>query len=394
MTNAGIQSAPTRHRHDGRLYRLLRAIKPLRATVRFVRGQYDRHRPLAWRLEGRERMSGTPLAIVFAGHLENKNYIAHLAFAGSPAEQSLGRQWLWRLVPPERKRKTDGADLRIVELYESQRHWFGARFQFFVPIWIGSELDLQRAVTRLHRSKNARYDLRRMRREETTCEVTHSRESFEHFYANMYLPYIKNRYGNRAFPMSHEDMVERLGSAELFFAKVRGERVAGHILIYENDGVRAWSLGIKDGDSAYIKAGAIKALDYLTYLYLAERGHKVLHLGGSRPFLLDGVLRHKKGLGVRVSDHTKRYFSLHIKAGSAGAQAFVVNNPFIYVSKGTYRGALFIESDLPLPPERLGQLHDEYHMDGLAGISLFDARAGGEKQLAQIPERFLEGVAA
>lgn len=394
MTNAGMQSVPTQYRHNGRLYRLLRAIKPLRTTVRFVRGQYERHRPQAWRLEGQERMSGAPLVIIFAGRPENKNYIAHLAFAYSPAEQSLGRRWLWGLVPPERKQKTDAADLRIVELYESQRWWLGARFQFLVPVWIGSELDLQRAVARLHRSKNARYELRRMRREETTGEVTRSRDAFEYFYANMYLPYIKNRFGNRAFPMSHEDMVARLDSAELFFANVRGERVAGQVLLYENDGVRAWSVGVKDGNHAYIKAGAIKALNYLTYLYLAERGHKVLHLGGSRPFLLDGVLQHKKGLGVRVCDHTKRYFSLHIKPGSAGAQAFVVSNPFIYVSKGTYRGALFIESDLPLPPERLGQLHDEYHMDGLAGLSLFDARAGGEKQLAQISERFLEGVAA
>ena len=376
------------------MHRLLRAITPLRATVRFVRARRARYCPQAWRLEGRERMSGAPLVIVFAGQLENKNYVSNLAFADFPAEQALGPRWLWTLLPTKRKRKSDGVDLRIIELHESQRRRLAAHFQFFVPIWIGSELDLQRAVARLHRSKNARYDLRRMSSDGITGEVTHSRESFEHFYANMYLPYIKNRYGDRAFPMSHEDMVRKLGCAELFYVKVQGERVAGHILLYENDSVRAWSVGVKDGDNFHVKAGAIKALDYLTFQYLAERGYKTLHMGASRPFLLDGVLRHKKGLGVRVSDHTKRYFSLHIKAGSAGAQAFVVNNPFIYVSKGTYRGALFIESDLPLPPERLGELHDEYHIDGLAGLSLFDARAGGEKQLAQIPERFLDGVAA
>jgi len=80
----------------------------------------------------------------------------------------------------------------------------------------------------------------------------------------------------------------------------------------------------------------------------------------------------------------KRYLSLSLTAGSAGAAAFVANNPFIYESQGAYRGALFIEPDLPLSPERLRELYNEYHIDGLAGLSLFDARAGGEKQLAQI----------
>jgi len=49
-----------------------------------------------------------------------------------------------------------------------------------------------------------------MRKNETTLEVTENRDAFEYFYSNMYLPYITNRYGNRAFPISHEDMMEKL----------------------------------------------------------------------------------------------------------------------------------------------------------------------------------------
>jgi len=390
MTNAGMQSLPTEPRHKGMLYRLLRAIAPLRAAVHFVRKHLSRYRPRVWRLEGRERVSGVPLVIVFAGQLQNKNYVAYLAFADPSVEQALGRRWLWTLLPPKGKRESDGVDVRIVELYESQHRWLRARFQFFVPIWIGGELDLQRAVARLHRSKNAKSDLRRMRKNETTFEVTKNRDTFEDFYSNMYLPYIKNRYGDRAFAMSHEDMVGKLGCSELVFVKVRGERVAGHILLYEDNRARAWSIGVKDGDHSYVKAGAMKALNYLTSQYLVERGYKALHMGGSRPFLLDGVLRHKRELRVRISDHTKRYFSLSLTEGSVGTRAFLANNPFVYESQGMYRGALFIDPDLPLSPERLREFYDEYHMDGLAGLSLFDARAGGKKQLAQISEGSLD----
>lgn len=390
MTNAGMQSLPTAPKHKGMLYRLLRAIAPLRAAVRFVRKHVSRYRPQVWRLEGRERASGAPLVIVCAGQLENKNYLAHLAFADSPAERALGARWLWTLLPPKGKRESGGVDVRIIELYESQRHWLGARFQFFVPIWIGGELDLQRAVARQQRSKNARYFLRQLQKNETTYEVTRDPKAFEDFYSNMYLPYIRNRYGDRAFPMSHEDMMGKLGCSELFFVTVNGERVAGDILLYEDNGVRAWSTGVKDGDPSYVMAGAMKALDYLRVQYLAERGYKSLHMGGSRPFLLDGVLRHKKERRVRLSNHTKRYFSLSLTEGSVGTGAFLANNPFIYESQGAYRGALFIEPDSTLSPERLRQLHDEYHMEGLAGLSLFDARAGGKKQLAQISEGSLD----
>lgn len=366
------------------LYRLLRAIAPLRASVHFVRKRISRYRPRVWRLEGRERVTGAPLAIVFAGQLQNKNYIAYLAFAESPSERALGKRWLWTLLPPKGKPEAGGVDVRIVELYESQRSWLGARFQFFVPVWIGGELDIQKAIARQQRSKNARYFLRQLQKNETTYEVSRDPGAFEDFYSKMYLPYIKHRYGNRAFSMSHEDMVDKLDCAELLFITVRGERIAGDILLFENNGVRAWSTGVKDGDPAYVKAGAMKALDHLRTRYLAARGYKTLHMGGTRPFLLDGVLRHKKENQVRLSNHTQRYFSLSLTAGSEGAAAFAANNPFIYESQGVYRGALFIEPDSALSPERLRQLYDTYYMDGLAGLSLFDARAGGKKQLAEI----------
>lgn len=367
-------------------YRALRAITPLRRAVRWARGFIDRYCLPTWLLEGTERVSGQPLRVFFAGQLENKNYIAHLAFAASPAEQVLGQRWLWMLLPPKRKQESDGVDLWIVELYETQRRWPSARFQFFVPIWVGGELNLQSVVARLQRSKNAKADLRRMRRNETTYEVTREPEAYEYFYSNMYLPYITNTYADRAFPMSREEMIGKRGYSELFFIKVHGERVAGNILLYEGARARAWSTGVKDGDHSYVNEGAIKALNYLRSQYLTERGYTTLHLGGSRPFLSDGVLRHKRELGFRISDHTKRYFSLSFTPGSVGARAFAANHPFIYENKGAYRGALFIEPGVSLSQERLHELYAECYFDGLAGLSLFDARTGGKSWLTPISE--------
>jgi hypothetical protein len=98
MTNAGIQPLPTEPKHKGLLYRLLRAITPLRAAVHFARKRLSRYRPQVWRLEGRERVSGAPLVIVYAGQIENKNYIAELAFGRTRTEVSLGRKWVCNLM--------------------------------------------------------------------------------------------------------------------------------------------------------------------------------------------------------------------------------------------------------------------------------------------------------
>lgn len=393
MTNASTPLLPAEPRPKGILYRLLRTVPPLRAAVRFAREHIARNYPQTWRLEGRERVGGASLAILFAGQLENKNYLAHLAFASAPNEQPLGRHWLWRLAPRRRALDRAGVDVQIVELHDIQHRWLGSRFQFFVPIWVGSVLDLERVVARLRRSKNAKKDLRRIRKEGLFHEVTCDPNAFEYFYANMYLPYTKNRFGDQAFTMSREEMLKKRDSCELSFVRDRSGRIAGNLIRYEGGGVHAWSMGIKDGDRAHLKAGAVKVLDYFSAPYLAARGFKALHLGGSRPFLRDGVLRHKRERGARVCDHTPRYFSLNLKSASPGAAAFAANNPFIYESDGEYRGALFVESDAPPTQDRLRALFAEYYIEGLAGLTLFDARSGGEKQLARISRESTEGEA-
>ena len=102
---------------------------------------------------------------------------------------------------------------------------------------------------------------------------------------------------------------------------------------------------------------------------------------------MDPLLRNKREFGVRIIGHTKRYFSIALTTGSLAAKAFGMNNPFIYEKEGRYRGANFIEPELPLSPERHDQLYDEYHKEGLTDLPLFDAGAGGDKRLAQMRDK-------
>lgn len=308
----------------------MRAVRPLRAIVRAVRGWLGRYRPQAWRLEGCERESGVPLCFVFAGQLENKNYIVHLAFGGRHKEQLLGRRWLWHLLPRDDVRASRLADVRIVNLPSAVLRRLHGRFRYLVPCWVGGEIEFARVTERLSRSRNAKEDLRRMRTRDMSYSVTRDRAAFEHFYTEMYVPYVRNVYGDRAFLMTREDMLSRLGHSELFAAQVRGVTLAAQIILYEAGRLRAWSIGVKDGDRANLKTGVMKALDYFMFDYLAQKGYGAVHTGASRPFLRDGALQYKKRLGLGITDYDERGFALAFSTDSAGARAFLLANPFIY----------------------------------------------------------------
>jgi hypothetical protein len=362
--------------------KILKRIAPLRSAVNFVRDLLARYRPHAWRLEGHERNSGIPLTVMFAGQLESKNYIAHLAFAGAPRESVLGRRWIWRVLP--RRHVTDSVDLRIIEVEPRERRTFSDRYRVCIPCWVGGEISLAAAVAHIRQSKNAKEDLRRIRRDQIEYEVTRSDEALERFYANMYLPYIENVYGDCAFSMSHVEMMRMRDRSELFLVKMNGEAVAGLIILYENGRPRAWSLGVKDGNRAYVRSGALRALDYLLVFYLAGRGHATVHMGASRPFLKDGVLRHKRRIGLRLMDHTSRSYALQPAHGSRAAEAFLKSNPFIGFGKDeSLRGMVFLDDESVSSPPQLQRLIAEYEIPGLSGFEF--CAAADMKSVVFIP---------
>jgi hypothetical protein len=202
----------------------------------------------------------------------------------------------------------------------------------------------------------------------------------------MYLPYVKAVYGDRAFFMSHAEMAHARNCSELFIVKIRDEAVAGLIILYENGRPRAWSLGVKDGNRAYVKAGALRALDYLLVFYLSERGHATVYMGASRPFLKDGVLRHKRRNGLRLTDHTSQCFALLAAHASRGAAAFLSNNPFIGLGQDeSLRGMVFLGQESVLSPAALQRFTAEYEIQGLSG---FDFYAAEDMQpLASVPAK-------
>jgi len=135
--------------------------------------------------------------------------------------------------------------------------------------------------------------------------------------------------------------------------------------------VRAWSLGVLDGDYRYVKEGAIGALYYYKMKYLRERGYRHVEAGASRAFLKDGVLCFKKKWDMRLTSGRSSGFWIRPIGGDEGVAAFLRNNPFIYQKEDGLYGVVFLTADQPGTGDMVGHLRKSYGMRGMSGIDMY-----------------------
>ena len=324
-----------------RAYEFFKRIGPLRRFVQGARGVWHRYRVPAWYVEGVSRTDAEPLSMVFAGHLESKNYFAHLMFAGECAERFLGTTWTWNAW---RNGVRLGPDMIVTRELSGSRPSRGRDRGYCIPSWIGTETDVDRAGALCRKSGSIKRDVRRLTRSGLTYVVTTDPEAIASFYHTMCLPYARRAHGNRAMLTPWEEFSSELDCAELIQVQRNGETIAGNLLVDLGERrVRARALGVKNGDLEYVQLGAVVALYYFMVEHLLEKGCEKIHFGASRPFLKDGVLGFKKKYGARIVDRDRHVFRVNVARYSDGAKSFLRNNPFVSESDGCYYANFFVD---------------------------------------------------
>ena len=352
------------------IYRTLRTIKPLRVAVRAMRKILERHYVVTWRLEGSERVSGHPLIVFFAGQLENKNYFADLAFDGSHTETTCRKMWVWSVFKLAKERRGDYG-LVIIDVQVPWYRLLKKPDAFLIPCWIRGEVELAVASRQFKQSVSVKSDLSRIRQNNLHYMVTTNQQEFDRFYHRMYLPNVTRTYGDKAYPMTYVEMMKEVDHCELLLVKKDADDVAGIVLVYDGAEVRAWSLGVKDGDPGHVKAGALSALYYFSILHLISKGYRRLHLGATRPFLRDGVLRYKKKWGTRIVGRSLRWFVLNPMQNVIGVKAFLANNPFVFEDDSGLNGALFVGEGPLLSDDEIRKLETYCHELGIQSVKMF-----------------------
>ena len=349
-----------------------------------------------WAITGEEILSKQQFNIVYIGGEKHKNFLAELAFGNSYKEDYIGRTWLWRIFKTVRARG-HACSLMVAEVPKSSLMLFGRKKCFYVPFWIQGQLNTSIDTSPHIKNESLKSDLRRITRNKLHFELTNESAQFDNFYHNMYLPYITKSHGNSAIIMEYDFVKKFFRDCELLLIKKEKEYIAGMLIAYNytKKQARLWCLGVKDGNSDYIKDGAIGAILYFSLLHLKEKGYKRVRVGGSRAFLKDGVLRYKKKWGQKIVCTDKIGFlikPLKPLSKTPAVKGFLSNNPFIYVHKNRFNSAVFVEAAQSFSKEDFEKFYKNYYQTGISKLFIYRFEQGHSRSCEIVPAEFSDKI--
>lgn len=340
-----------------------------------------------WVITGEEILSKQELNIIYIGSEEHKNFLTNLAFGNSYKEDYIGKTWLWSIFKTV-KARGNACSLMVAEVPKSSLVLFGKKKCFYIPFWVRGEVDISVDISSLIKSESLKSDLRRITRNKLHFELTNEVTQFHNFYYNMYLPHITKAHGNGAIILKYDFMKREFRDCDLLLIKKEEEYIAGVLLAYTKKGARLWCLGVKDGNSDYIKDGAIGALFYFSVLHLKEKGHKGVNLGGSRAFFKNGILRYKNKWSQHIVGTHKIGFLIKPLSKTASVEGFFLNNPFIYVHKNQRNGAIFVEAGQAFSKEDFQKFYKDYYLNGMSKLFIYRFGQGHSRNCEIVPPEF------
>jgi hypothetical protein len=359
-------------------------------SIRLIRKKIKSNIKLrVWLVSGTELHSGEHFTIFYAGERINKNYIANLIYGDQYSEIELGTKWIdnnFRIAKLAKQNMQD-CSMMVLEVNERLHKLIKRKKDFYLPFWVRGEVDIPLTAS----NNSMKEDLRIIRKNNLKLEVTTEKSQFDKFFNDMYLPYMAHRYGNTNLAIKFDYLMRYLESekCELLLIKKEEEHISGQVIVFEENSPKLLILGIKDGNPHYLRYGAGAAGYYLASSYLAKRGYKSLNLGGSRPFLKDGVLQFKKRRGLRLTSKDKKGFLVKPLSPSTGLKGFFLRNPFIYTHRERLYAAIFVEEDEACSCDQsLEDLCRCFYLDGLSKLNIYPFKVNGSNPKRLVPSAF------
>jgi len=334
----------------------------------------NRLRFKVWLITGLDKLSGKHYTVVFSGHPTSKNYFSELIFGNRYRVTFLGNLWVWQLMIllfQNRRRYL----FMLFETRESFAKFMPGKNLFFIPDWVGAEVDLSRDMASKSKSSSSiKRNVEKINKNKYEYSISKNSKDLKYFYNNMYTPYIKVRHQNKAFLKKYTEIKKIFHDGELLFIKKDHSIIAGVIINYDqpNGTPRLTQLGVLDGNFKYVKDGVISALYYYAMEYLRDMGFRSLNVGWSRPFLHDGILNYKKKWRCRFGLETMRMFVLLPLVMNQFAKSFLYNNPFMSIHQRLLMGNVFIDGSVQGEKINLEKLKNRYLKNGLSDIMMYD----------------------
>ena len=261
----------------------------------------------------------------YARLLLNNNY--HLTFLG----------WYWFSNIPNLIKRLN-IDMVVAEISRVTFNYFRNNEGYILPVWATMRINIDRPPEVIfNKSKTDFRDvIRRIRKYDLTYEISTDKKMFDSFNERFYLPYMKSRHRDEAFIEDLDTMWKSFEHPCIIVVKEKGN-IAGMTFMRVTDKILYLKrTGLIDGNEDYLSHGVIGAAYYFGILEGLRLGCKYVDLGGSRPFLKDGLTRHKMGIGGEFEvnlDPSKEYLWFGVNEKSPAAREYLNRNPFMHLSK-------------------------------------------------------------
>ncbi len=263
-------------------------------------------------VSGLEKQTGKTIRILFVGGKRFPVFLSDLIFSEKPMIQNRANVFICRIKDLKKRYagRVDAVMVSCDQFYQRFLHQDG----FFVfPHMVDMVLDTSKSLQELlmilpHSTKE---DVRKVRKEQFSFEITSDMDRLEMFYHEMYLPTVKNRFGETDIFTPDLVFLRYLKELDyqLMMITYKGKEVCGVFFKRQGDVLLLKYTGVLQGDVDLIKKGAFSAFYYFFMVYAKDQKVNKVDFGGARPFFNDGLFQYKRKWGVKVEpyDLIKRY---------------------------------------------------------------------------------------
>jgi hypothetical protein len=262
-------------------------------------------------------------------------------------------------------------DLSIARVDRFSTRLFFRKNNLVVPESIGSRLVIPNDLETLVRAnRSVKEDMRIVRRDGLTSEVSHDQNDWEIFYHTMYLPLMRRRHGDSAVIRNVHQLRRAFRRGGLVWVRRGKDRIAGGLFEHRNDVLRWLALGTAGGDVTLMRRGALAALYYFEIKLAHERRCTAIDFGGTPPILNDGLLLYKKKWGIQFVESSSTPYDLVIRWESPNEQLteFLTRTPVIVRRDGGLAGVTALPPQAGIGRSLEEQVDDIHRSLWMAGL--------------------------
>jgi hypothetical protein len=289
-----------------------------------------RHRGELALLEGVSSVDGAPLRVTTDLGRDALAYWSELLFTAAPTRRAVGEVrgllGFTRVAAPE-------ADLTLLRLNGAVVGRARARGRLAVPVWAHAALDTRRSLDAIVEGERSgrssrKNDVRRTEKAGFRPVLARGPAELRHFFEEWCHPFIQRRFGAGVILMNDDWMRQMARVCEVMWIERGGARVGAALLEPRGGELRNLAFGVRD--PVLVREGVLSACYWFMIERAVREGYAALWLGGSRPVLSDGVLRHKlKWGGVLRPIRQWEYVALSVDPQNATARAILAAHPLV-----------------------------------------------------------------